>query len=86
MSITSSVRPRQTTKTDVVKNVVIRMVDNQSTTAHRPTFCWGCFDRIIMIDVKLQSLSLLGYGVWGTGGGSWPFAWVDGTQAGSDVH
>ena len=25
------------------KEVVMRMVDNQSTTAHRPTFCWGCF-------------------------------------------
>ena len=33
-----------------------RMVDYQSTPAHRPTFCWGCKTDTHMVDAKLQPL------------------------------
>ena len=40
----------------VIKLVGMRMVDYQSTPAHRPTFCWGCKTDTHMVDAKLQPL------------------------------
>ena len=34
------------------------MVNNQSTPAHRPAFCWGCWTDKQMVDAKLHKLFL----------------------------
>ena len=43
-------------KLSAIKLVGTRMVDYQSTPAHRPTFCWGCKTDTHMVDAKLQPL------------------------------
>ena len=40
----------------LIKLVGTRMVDNQSTPAHRPTICWGCWTDTQMVDAKLHKL------------------------------